>query len=624
MGTLISIGDKIEPKDVDTTNEAKEGADFGLNGKRHTTDILFLLVHGSILLFLIPLLLYCVYHGDVYRIINGYDSCLNVCGKDNVYPNGTETTCDGKNMSSRPYILVFRPDGKHSFRSLEQSGDNAGAVPSVLNTTIQRACLKNCSIYPHFRPLVGRCVLERGKFSTETFLGKTGLNDFFGEVSEDFERCWPEILYLCIISLAFSIVIMVLFRLLVGVVIWIVLVGIALASTLGTAYLWILWHQSRASSSTEEAIVGSIKVQKTDTYLTLAIIASILTLCLLLIILVLRKRLKLVIQLFKEAGKAIGSMPLLLVQPLWTFACIAATISCWLYFTLWIESAGHKKKVRDDFYIFEKDTTIVFTRWYNIFVTLWLIQFIIGCQHMVIAGAVSSWYFTRAKTRLNSPILFGLYNLLRYHLGSVSFGSFIIAVVQLARVILMTLNTYVRAHEGRCVSCITSCCQCCLYCLENILKFITRNAYIEITIHGYNFCRAGRRAFEVLASNALRVATINSVGDFVLFLGKVLIVVSVVLIGIELIQKKEGILHAWVPLTLSGLFAYFISHCFLSVYEMAIDTIFICFCEDCDANDGLSRPYYMSKDLMEFVESSNESVLKSKPEAWSTKASAVS
>jgi hypothetical protein len=36
----------------------------------------------------------------------------------------------------------------------------------------------------------------------------------------------------------------------------------------------------------------------------------------LLVILVMRKRIKLVIQLFKEAGRAINSMPLLLLEPL--------------------------------------------------------------------------------------------------------------------------------------------------------------------------------------------------------------------------------------------------------------------------------------------------------------------
>lgn len=35
---------------------------------------------------------------------------------------------------------------------------------------------------------------------------------------------------------------------------------------------------------------------------------------------------------------------------------------------------------------------------------------------------------------------------------------------------------------------------------------------------------------------------------------------------------------------------------------MIIDTIFLCFCEDSEENDGIDRPYFMSRELMEFVE----------------------
>lgn len=31
---------------------------------------------------------------------------------------------------------------------------------------------------------------------------------------------------------------------------------------------------------------------------------------------------------------------------------------------------------------------------------------------------------------------------------------------------------------------------------------------------------------------------------------------------------------------------------------MCIDTIFICFCEDCEINDGQENPYFMSRGLM--------------------------
>lgn len=41
---------------------------------------------------------------------------------------------------------------------------------------------------------------------------------------------------------------------------------------------------------------------------------------------------------------------------------------------------------------------------------------------------------------------------------------------------------------------------------------------------------------------------------------------------------------------------------------MTIDTIFLCFCEDCERNNGLSRPYYMSQGLMEFVQNSKQTL----------------
>lgn len=61
---------------------------------------------------------------------------------------------------------------------------------------------------------------------------------------------------------------------------------------------------------------------------------------------------------------------------------------------------------------------------------------------------------------------------------------------------------------------------------------------------------------------------------------------------------------------------------------MTIDTIFLCFCEDCERNDGISRPYYMSRSLMQFVQDSkkalNVSDASASGKAWSTMASDAS
>ncbi len=41
---------------------------------------------------------------------------------------------------------------------------------------------------------------------------------------------------------------------------------------------------------------------------------------------------------------------------------------------------------------------------------------------------------------------------------------------------------------------------------------------------------------------------------------------------------------------------------------MAIDTIFLCFCEDSDRNDGVKRPYYMSAGLKKFLDDSDRAL----------------
>ena len=55
-------------------------------------------------------------------------------------------------------------------------------------------------------------------------------------------------------------------------------------------------------------------------------------------------------------------------------------------------------------------------------------------------------------------------------------------------------------------------------------------------IYGDGLCTSGKRAYQVLVSNSLKVMVINSVGDFVLFLGKALIVAGSVGLGCKLLE----------------------------------------------------------------------------------------
>lgn len=55
-------------------------------------------------------------------------------------------------------------------------------------------------------------------------------------------------------------------------------------------------------------------------------------------------------------------------------------------------------------------------------------------------------------------------------------------------------------------------------------------------IFGHSFCTGAKKAFLLILENALRVAAINSIGDFVLFLGKLSTMAVVLVVGNEFFQ----------------------------------------------------------------------------------------
>lgn len=44
----------------------------------------------------------------------------------------------------------------------------------------------------------------------------------------------------------------------------------------------------------------------------------------------------------------------------------------------------------------------------------------------------------------------------------------------------------------------------------------------------------------------------------------------------------------------------------MAVFEMTVDTIFLCYCIDCEENDGINQPYYMSPKLMKAMQKIKE------------------
>jgi hypothetical protein len=68
--------------------------------------------------------------------------------------------------------------------------------------------------------------------------------------------------------------------------------------------------------------------------------------------------------------------------------------------------------------------------YYYVFATLWVNSFLQAVAVFVVASACCLWYFSHGVgDSLDSPITQGFKLILRYHFGSLAFGSLIIAII---------------------------------------------------------------------------------------------------------------------------------------------------------------------------------------------------
>uniref|UniRef100_A0A8C2Z0Q7 Choline transporter-like protein n=1 Tax=Cyclopterus lumpus TaxID=8103 RepID=A0A8C2Z0Q7_CYCLU len=380
--------------------------------------------------------------------------------------------------------------------------------------------------------------------------------------------------------------------------------GCVLLVSAGTSVLWWLYIDHRLyGNSTTNKVQEDVELSRDSgqALLVYAGAATVFTIILLLLMLFMRKRVALTIALFHVAGKVFIHLPLLTLQPFVTFLALLLFWIYWILVLLFLGTSGNPVQNEETGLTeFRLTGPLQYLTWYHAVGLVWITEFILACQQMTVAGAVVTYYFTRDKNRLPvTPILSSVLRLVRYHLGTVAKGAFIITLVKIPRLFLMYIHNQLKGKENACSRCLLKTCICCLWCLEKCLNYLNQNAYAATAINSTSFCTSARDAFVILVENALRVATINAVGDFVLFLGKILIVTTTAFAGVLLLNYQRDYAEWLLPLIIVCLFSFLVAHCFLSIFEIVVDVLFLCFAIDTKYNDGTpGKEFFMEKALM--------------------------
>lgn len=619
--------------DDDSDQPSKFDPDFkGPLEKRHCTDRLWLLLFIVFWVGMIVVASFGLSNGDPRYLTNGHDSFGNICGIDNSGSKPINNTNSGLDMSNRSKVFYFSA----AQAALDGLKICVPACPETTSTTQYASyqalglCLSDANGGPYTYDTAeddnsnfkfGGAAAENGcpisVFASTSFMNRcipiddavTAVQSIFSDINADgvaaeivtdLENSWEVIVYLCLISAAIAMLIVFLMRIIAYVLIWVVYWLSYVAVLALTVFLWYTYKTQKDNLDGEATTDGEDKNLKW--YFYGAIAWTVIGVILICILVFMYSRIKLTIALFREASTCILHMPLLVLTPFWIFALLVLLVVYFVFVWLYLYTSADVVENSNNHAEFDANKDLMYMQWYHIFGGLWTMNVILAFSQCGIAGAVATYFFTRDKKKLGSPILGGFYRAIRYHLGSLAFGAFIIAVVQLMRLILEYIDRKTKDSQNSVAKFIMKCLKCCLWCFEKCLKFLNRNAYIEIAIFGHSFCTAARKAFFLLLRNAARVFAINSVGDFVIFLGKLIIVVLCAIVATIWVKRLDDVTYWAIPVLVVSVAAWMIASIFFSVYEMTIDTLFICFVEDSERNDGTAdKPYFMSKNLLRLL-----------------------
>jgi len=489
--------------------------------------------------------------------------------------------------------------------------------------------------------------------------------DVCGDIVEDVFNSPLLILQASCCALIASLFYIALMRWFSGQIVWFSIFGVLIGLGMPLIYCimqYIFWKRATKERTTDYNMESIFKQILRDeyTWLILSIFFGVCFVVILLIVIVMLKRIRIAIAMIKEGSKVVSSLISTMFFPIFSWTLYLATIAFSIYVGLHLISikersfkmvhqlaygkeacicegpatnytvgescspevfrqhcfirqtgvdqqsqvpCSNTKCSFDDFVFSPLIKVAIF---YNVFGFCWLSFFVSAFNYMVLASTFARWYWTLKKRDVPFFTLTTAFcQTAFYHLGTLAFGSFILAVVRMVCLVLEYISRKVKAHDNFVTRAIIWIMRFFFWLMDAFLKFATRNAYIMCAIHGHNFITSAKDSFKLVMRNPLRMVTLDFAMGFLFFVSKVLLSAGA---GVSTYFFLSNYPEAFklhynvVPAILVAIFTYLIAHVFFGVYSTAVDTLFLCFLEDCERNDGSpEKPFFMSKQLKKIL-----------------------
>ena len=295
---------------------------------------------------------------------------------------------------------------------------------------------------------------------------------------------------------------------------------------------------------------------------------------------------KISIKVLRVSAKIIMNNLRMIIVPLIGIAVMLVWILFYAYSLLWLMSCGDlvtnqvrapiTEEVIGTYVTYQWSEQEKYFMWATLFYFFWVSAFLLASAQYVLIVAVASWYFTENSDRRGDfSIWRGYYWLWRYNVGSVLFGSFLIAVVCTIRAVFEYIDRKMKATNAEAgvaaVKYLMNCMRCVLDCCHRFIKYINENAYCQIVLTGENFCTAAVNGFLLIMKHTATFAFTRGIGGIFNLLGKLTVSVLNCVIAYCLItylpQLQIEINSPIGPLIIVFLISYSVAFLFMSMYS---------------------------------------------------------
>ncbi|KAK2463281.1 hypothetical protein APHAL10511_004936 [Amanita phalloides] len=144
---------------------------------------------------------------------------------------------------------------------------------------------------------------------------------------------------------------------------------------------------------------------------------------------------------------------------------------------------------------------------YATFSFLWTSQVIGNVALATLAGGpFGTWYYFGPRDMgqmPDHPTLSSFGRASTVSLGSIAFGSLVVTLLELLRLILNAAQSSANAEGHPVEACLACCAACFIGCLESLIEYFNRYAYIEIALYGKPYVEAAKDTWRLFKDRGI-------------------------------------------------------------------------------------------------------------------------